>query len=275
MSDVCQTLKRTTVPFLMLAFTGSLLIPGCGTMQNGRRWGEDATLRPGWGKVRGSALEAVFSPMVIIPAAAALILQIDDMDDRLSRWAVRHTPTTGSSDRAERLSSRLRSVALGSFYLSVLATPGGREPGAWCTSKARGLALQGSALAVNNGLVFAIKEAAERRRPDGSDLESFPSGHASNAAAFTALSSRNVETMDMPVQAQTALCTLLLAVMVGTAWERVEAGVHYPSDVLAGMAMGYFTATFLNDAFMGINDGAVPAVEFGPDGIFIGLSGRF
>ena len=37
----------------------------------------------------------------------------------------------------------------------------------------------------------------------------------------------------------------------GTAWARVEGGVHYPSDVLAGAALGNFTAVLLHDLFLG------------------------
>lgn len=37
---------------------------------------------------------------------------------------------------------------------------------------------------------------------------------------------------------------------VGTAWARVEADVHYPSDVLTGLALGHFIAAFFNEAFL-------------------------
>jgi len=37
----------------------------------------------------------------------------------------------------------------------------------------------------------------------------------------------------------------------GTSWARVEAGMHYPSDVLAGAALGHFIAAVVNDAFLG------------------------
>lgn len=38
---------------------------------------------------------------------------------------------------------------------------------------------------------------------------------------------------------------------VSTAWARVEAKSHFPSDVLAGMALGHFIGAFINDAFLG------------------------
>lgn len=33
-------------------------------------------------------------------------------------------------------------------------------------------------------------------------------------------------------------------ITAGTAWARVEGGVHYPSDVLAGMALGHFVENY-------------------------------
>jgi len=44
----------------------------------------------------------------------------------------------------------------------------------------------------------------------------------------------------------------LTALTLGTGWARVEAGFHYPSDVLVGMALGDFNGAFFNDAFMGL-----------------------
>jgi membrane-associated phospholipid phosphatase len=53
----------------------------------------------------------------------------------------------------------------------------------------------------------------------------------------------------------------------GTAWARVEAQKHYPSDVLAGAALGHFLGSFLNDIFIGpgkhfeINAGVDPSAK--------------
>jgi membrane-associated phospholipid phosphatase len=38
----------------------------------------------------------------------------------------------------------------------------------------------------------------------------------------------------------------------GSAWARVEGGKHFPSDGLAGAALGHFLSTFIHDAFIGI-----------------------
>jgi hypothetical protein len=40
-------------------------------------------------------------------------------------------------------------------------------------------------------------------------------------------------------------------ITAATAWARVEAYQHYPSDVLAGIAIGHFFGAFVTDAFVG------------------------
>jgi len=254
-----------------------LSMPGCGTMAGGRRWGEDATLTPGKETVCRSFIDSISSPYVVVPAATALVLQIGGMDERLSRWAVKHTPTTGSPDQAERLSSDLRSVSLISFFASMLFTPSGDGTGEWAVSKAKGVAVQGTAAALNNEAIMVLKKAAGRSRPDGGDDKSFPSGHAGNSALFTSLASSNVNVMNIPSPARTSLDVMLHAVMFAVAWERVEAGVHYPSDVLAGISLGYFIGPFINDSFMGMKDGngLKPVVQATPEGFFIGVRQRF
>jgi membrane-associated phospholipid phosphatase len=42
----------------------------------------------------------------------------------------------------------------------------------------------------------------------------------------------------------------LYSIAAGTAWARVEAEKHYPSDVLAALAVGNFVATLFNDTFL-------------------------
>jgi membrane-associated phospholipid phosphatase len=69
---------------------------------------------------------------------------------------------------------------------------------------------------------------AARRLPHAPWTSSFPSGHAASAAAFATGAA-----MEMPGLAVVA-CPLAL----GVAASRVVTGVHYPSDVVAGLAIG-------------------------------------
>ncbi|MGR6967121.1 phosphatase PAP2 family protein [Geodermatophilus sp. URMC 61] len=101
----------------------------------------------------------------------------------------------------------------------------------------RGLA----SMAVSSGLVnSALKPVFGRRRPDlGAHpvhrllrhpltTHSFPSGHSSSAGAFV-----TGVALECPA-AGAALAPLAAAV----AYSRVHVGVHYPGDVVAGLAVG-------------------------------------
>lgn len=253
------------------------LLSGCGTMQGGIRWGEDATLEPDWAKIGESARDAATSPLVFIPAAAALLLQIGNADTRLSNWAMEHTPIAGSNDRAEDLSKTLGRVSDAAFYLSVLMTPSGDEPLPWAVSKTKGAIVQGSAVYLNREVVALLKNAAGRERPDESDDKGFPSSMASGSAVSTALASRNINTMNIPSEAKTPMNLALHALTLVVGWERIEARAHYPSDVLAGIALGYFMGYFINDAFMGLDLAlnGMPIANYRGKELFVGYSWRF
>ena len=86
------------------------------------------------------------------------------------------------------------------------------------------------------GAAFALtqgaKQAFPRLRPDGSDNDSFPSGHSSTAfAAAATLQNRYGWQAGVPAQ--------LVAAFVGVA--RVQAHKHHWTDVLAGAAIGEAT----------------------------------
>jgi len=79
-----------------------------------------------------------------------------------------------------------------------------------------------------------------------------PSSHASRSAVLTALAARNVQSLDLGKTTRRALDFGLTALTYGTAWARVEAGFHFPSDTLVGISLGTFNGAFFNDAFLGL-----------------------
>lgn len=86
------------------------------------------------------------------------------------------------------------------------------------------------------GLIVApTKSLVERQRPSGRDTRSFPSGDAAAVAAFTV-----PIVSAFPVTAPFAAAAVVL---IGTA--RVATGFHFPSDILAGIAVGLFSGALV------------------------------
>ena len=64
---------------------------------------------------------------------------------------------------------------------------------------------------------------------------------------------RQLQVIPLSKGTRRALDAGLLTLTIGTSWARIEAGAHYPSDTLFGMALGNFIGAFINDAFMGVD----------------------
>lgn len=236
----------------LLAACSALILTACATLPNGRTWGADSTVRPGWQKVGQAALAAVEAPGFWLPLAGAGLLQIDDWDHRVSHWARHETPIFGSQQNAAMWSDRLRTASGYAWFATVVATPGGDEPGPWLLDKARGLTVDAAAIFVTDEESMLLKRATARERPNGQDDQSMPSSHASRSAVLTELGRRNMQWVDVSDATRTVADAGLTALTLGTGWARVEAGFHYPSDVLVGMAIGNFNGAFFDDAFMGL-----------------------
>jgi hypothetical protein len=241
----------------------AIVLSGCTSLSNGRRWGEDATVSPGWDRVRTSAVNAARDPWVWGALLGAAVFQIDDLDRRTSDWARENTPIFGSQSSAEDWSDDLRSASTAAQRVTLLATPGGDDASEWFVSKAKGALVQFAAISATSATTGQLKTRTSRERPNGAGDRSFPSGHASKSAVHTRLAVKNLQSIDMGVGTRRAFNIGFNALTIGTAWGRVEAGVHFPSDTLVGMAVGNFIGSFVNDAFLGLEDSAV-SVGFAP-----------
>ncbi len=100
------------------------------------------------------------------------------------------------------------------------------------------------AFAIERTLYKILKNSLKRRRPpqffpsfqsvvEASDEFSFPSGHTCAAFLLMALCSTAIPVLTVPLA--------IWAVAVGCS--RVILGVHFPADILAGMAIGYSIGT--------------------------------
>ena len=127
--------------------------------------------------------------------------------------------------------------------LAATGTPGRR-------AAVRGLASLGIASAVANVPAklltrrtrpYLLQVPQSRRLARQPTTTSFPSGHSASAAAFAV-------GVAMEVPAAGAVVGVLAAAV---AYSRVYVGVHYPGDVLAGVALGAGSALLTAKAVQG------------------------
>ena len=92
-------------------------------------------------------------------------------------------------------------------------------------------------------VVNTIKEILDRVRPEFNPIAetlgpSFPSGHSGLAAAFYAAAALILARRRSP-KTRAFLAGGAVAIAVGVACSRVLLGVHWMSDVMAGLALGW------------------------------------
>src|SRR3954468_509495 len=164
----------------------------------------------------------------------SLLTELDKADLALYRRAARsHAPILDAV--LPKLTSSANHGILW-FVVSVLLAAGNRRRAA-----VRGLASLGVASAMAN---LPLKYAARRTRPElipvplprrllnQPTTSSFPSGHSASAGAFATAVAMEEPLIGMPAAALAA----------GVAYGRVHTGVHYPGDVVAGVALGVGSA---------------------------------
>ncbi len=244
------------LPILLLTILGYLsAAAGPALAGDGRFW-------PTKERWRDAFRTAVRDPVTWAPAAGAAVVGIGGWDGTISDWAVRETPVFGSTGNALRWSDDLRTAS----HLGMLATLFlVDEPDhSWRAGTKRFLVQHVSAVTATS-LTSGLKQATDRERPDSSDRLSFPSGHSSRAFSYAASARRNLRNSRLSPKTRTGLEAAAISLAAGTAWARVEAGKHYPSDVLVGAALGNFISVLINDTFLEMNPNVMVNLDLGGD----------
>ena len=254
-----------------------ICLTGCAALPGARRWGEDVTISPGWERVRAAAADAARDPWVWVPLAGAAGLQINSWDRKISDWAIRETPIFGSTHNAATWSDDLRNAAILADAVTTLLAPSGDDTGSWLVNKVKGYAVDLVAVGTANGITHQLKASVGRTRPSRNNDESFPSGHTTTSTTYDRLTARNLEFFDLTAAARQRLTIGLDAMTIATAWARVEAGAHYPSDTLFSIALGNFSANFFRNAFFDpAGDGRQALTVVPTDGgLVLNFSARF
>jgi membrane-associated phospholipid phosphatase len=217
-----------------------------------------------WKRAGGRALR---DPGTWLPAFGAAVIAIGGWDRQISNWAARETPVFGSQRAALAGSDDLRLashvVLLGSVFLAK------EDSGSYWASKAKRLVWQHVGSFTASLVSLALKASTRRLRPDGSERLSFPSGHSTRAFANSAAIVRNLSDAKLGTVVRLGGDAGAEFIAVGTAWARVEAGLHYPTDVLVGAAVGNFVSTVFCELLRGRR--TVP-VGVEPGGVALNVS---
>jgi hypothetical protein len=229
----------------------SLAAASCGTMPDQRGWGEDATLEPDSDRMAWAAGRAALDPGTWIPALGAVLVAAAGADRRWSDWAREERPVFGDKDPGT-ISDNLRDVADVGMFTTAMMTPSG-PPDEFLENKARGVGVEVLAVLTTITVTNTLKYTVRREQPTGGH-ESFVSNHATEPFAYAALIRRNTDHLGLHPTTELAVDSALYDMAAGSAWARVEMGLHYPSDQLAGAAIGNFIALFFHDAFLGLGE---------------------
>jgi hypothetical protein len=180
------------------------------------------------------------SSHVWAPVALAGLVRIHNYDAKIADWGRLQNPLFGNQDRAERRSDQFNDVLEYEAYVTLIFSPTLEGEFSWSKfGKKKGVEL----LALEGGVRGSYwttqggKKLFRRERPQQQDNLSFPSGHATAAGAWRKAADNNLDNFDKPYP---VLGALNQSLAIGTMWARIEAGKHYPSDVLVGYAFGSF-----------------------------------
>lgn len=242
----CRSHYFTIILFLLLLS----MLGGCAS--SGGTWGANATISPGWARVRTAATDAAKDPKTWVPLISAAFFAIDDFDQRTVDWATRHNPLFGNVEDAKDASDLLRDISSANWLLTALTVPAG-EGATGVKNRAKGIGLSIAAFALNDGITDGIKSATDRERPDHR-TNGFPSKHTSDATIAATLAARNIGEANLSATQERLWQWTSYTIAGLTGWARVEANRHFPTDVLVGFALGHFLGAFLNDVFINPED---------------------
>jgi membrane-associated phospholipid phosphatase len=193
--------------------------------------------------VTGLALTLAFAALVlaglVISLLAVLVRRSEalaDLDSAAARWAQHHT-----GDLNHRILEDVTSLASTPGVIVIAIVVGVIE---WIRVPSRWIPVFLLVVTIGDSLVTnAVKGVIDRARPAIDPVAatlgpSFPSGHSSTAAAFFAALAL-LAGRQRSAEVRAALVGLAVGVAVAVACSRVLLDLHWVSDVVAGLALGW------------------------------------
>jgi hypothetical protein len=210
-----------------------------------------------WTRIGDAAEHAAKDPLTWgnVGTAAIFAVNGNKLDRDISNWARENTPVFGSQRKALEASDQLRHATDVGARLTALMVPTEKHGSDWVLDKTKMMLFEAASASLTLNTTGVLKETTDRRRPymepsTTKPRDSFPSAHASTTFNNAALGSFHAQQFDIPPLGRNLLSAGFYTLGTGTAWARIEGGVHYPSDVLFGAALGNFFAIFIYDGFI-------------------------
>jgi membrane-associated phospholipid phosphatase len=185
------------------------------------------------------ALAAIVVAGLVVAALAVAVRHVEglsDVDSAAALWANRHT-----SPLQHRLLEDVSALATTTGVIVIAVAVGAWE---WVRVPRRTLPVFLAVVTIGDSLATnAVKAAIDRARPAIDPVAatlgpSFPSGHSSTAASlFAALAL--LAGRRRGVRARAALAGTAVGLAVAVACSRVMLDLHWSSDVVAGLALGW------------------------------------
>jgi undecaprenyl-diphosphatase len=163
-------------------------------------------------------------------AAAAILVGALPADATIRDWLLGlATPSVIALMRVVNYAGDWRVLLPGTLLLFVVFDRARRRWWVWAGLMVAAPAIEGT-----------LKILVARPRPEGVAM-GFPSGHATAAAAFFGAVMYLAGSLPAPACRLVRIAAALCALLVGLA--RVLLGAHWPSDVVAGIALGLALAS--------------------------------
>jgi membrane-associated phospholipid phosphatase len=188
----------------------------------------------------------------IVVGLLALVVQRSDalagIDSSAARWAHDHSGAT-----SDRILEAITSLASTEWVIAVAVVVGAVE---WARVPSRWIPVYLAAVTLGDSLVTnTVKGAVDRARPAIEPVAatlgpSFPSGHSSTAAAFFAALAILAGRRRRPAE-KAVLAGLAVGAAVAVACSRVLLDLHWLSDVVGGLALGWGWFALCTAAFGG------------------------
>jgi len=197
-----------------------------------------------WERTKGAAYNAVTDPMTWAPVATGLTADATGWDDDITDEIMKENKDDYifSGDDADKM----RTFSTGITYTTAVFVPDDGN----ITMKVKRLSVDIAALSIGRQYVNFTNAHIDHESPGKTNEDAFGSNHAVTPFASAALTRRHVELMDIPKWSKYSINTISYLAASGSAYQRIESGLHSFSDQMYSAAGGNFIALFIHDAFM-------------------------